>query len=216
MNGPPDATGEQAQAINALLKRIKPHLDAIPKIRRLVAERDRAASERHTGALAELAYTVLKKKVDDFYGRVNRLNREALKAFRKELSGILTESEVHTLSRRIDLQRPSAAETYAAIQHASTLVAIANSERERQLRSQPEPASTGGTSAKPQPRKRGRPCSIPAGRKEEALQAKAQKSSNSAVAKILYHTQYPTPQQVKNVSSILNHYQRTRRSENAE
>jgi hypothetical protein len=59
----------------------------------------------------------------------------------------------------------------------------------------------------PNPRRhRGRPQKIADALKERALVAQGGK----ARARILYETRYPTPQQVKNVSSILKHYQRTR------
>jgi hypothetical protein len=58
----------------------------------------------------------------------------------------------------------------------------------------------------PKPRKkRGRPAEISDELKKEALGAKG----GAARAKILYQTRYPTPQQVKNVPSILRHYQRS-------
>lgn len=59
-----------------------------------------------------------------------------------------------------------------------------------------------GSDASPPRRKRGRPTEIPDERKRRALDAQGGK----ARAQILYATKYPTPQQVKNVSSILNHY----------
>jgi hypothetical protein len=52
------------------------------------------------------------------------------------------------------------------------------------------------------PRKRGRPIQIPYERKQQALEIQG----NAARARILYATRYPSPQQVKNVSSILKHY----------
>jgi hypothetical protein len=59
----------------------------------------------------------------------------------------------------------------------------------------------GNVASRPQ-RKRGRPTEIPDERKQRALAARGGK----ARAQILYATKYPTPQQVKNVSSILKHY----------
>jgi hypothetical protein len=53
-------------------------------------------------------------------------------------------------------------------------------------------------------KKRGRPTEIPDERKQRALAVRGGK----ARAQILYATKYPTPQQVKNVSSILKHYRR--------
>jgi hypothetical protein len=64
-----------------------------------------------------------------------------------------------------------------------------------------ENAPEGNVASRPQ-RKRGRPTEIPDERKERALAVLGGK----ARAQILYATKYPTPQQVKNVSSILRHY----------
>jgi hypothetical protein len=60
--------------------------------------------------------------------------------------------------------------------------------------------------AKPLRNKRGRPTLIPDERKLQALEARGGK----ARAQILYNVKYPTPQQIKNVPSILRHFQRTR------
>lgn len=61
----------------------------------------------------------------------------------------------------------------------------------------------GGRMDNPPPqRKRGRPAKISDELKERALAAKGGK----ARAQILYGTNYPTPQQIKNVPSILKHY----------
>ena len=58
----------------------------------------------------------------------------------------------------------------------------------------------------PSPRKkRGRPTEIPEERKRRALSVQGGK----ARAQILYDTRYPTSQQIKNVQSILRHFQRT-------
>lgn len=54
-------------------------------------------------------------------------------------------------------------------------------------------------------KKRGRPTEIPEERKRKALAVQGGK----ARAQILYAARYPTPQQIKNVSSILRHFQRT-------
>ena len=59
----------------------------------------------------------------------------------------------------------------------------------------------------PTARRRGRPSQIPEARKLLALSAKGNRNR----AQILYETKFPTPQQVKNVSSILRHYQRRSR-----
>jgi hypothetical protein len=64
-----------------------------------------------------------------------------------------------------------------------------------------ESAPEGIVASRPQ-RKRGRPTEIPDERKQRALAVQGGK----ARAQILYATKYPTPQQVKNVSSILKHY----------
>lgn len=58
------------------------------------------------------------------------------------------------------------------------------------------------------PKKRGRPTEIPEERKRIALGVKG----GTARAKILYNVKYPTPQQVKNVYSILRNFQRTHRA----
>lgn len=77
---------------------------------------------------------------------------------------------------------------------------------EGQLQTAPGPSESlpeGGVPSRPQ-RKRGRPTEIPDERKQRALAARGGK----ARAQILYATKYPSPQQVKNVSSILKHYRR--------
>jgi hypothetical protein len=66
-----------------------------------------------------------------------------------------------------------------------------------------ESVPEGNVTSRPQ-RQRGRPTEIPDERKQRALAAQGGK----ARAQILYATKYPTPQQVKNVSSILKHYRR--------
>jgi hypothetical protein len=53
---------------------------------------------------------------------------------------------------------------------------------------------------------RGRPTEIADTLKERALRA----SGGQERARILYQTRYPTPQQIKNVPSILRHFKRTR------
>jgi hypothetical protein len=63
--------------------------------------------------------------------------------------------------------------------------------------------SSGGLSLESRPkRNRGRPAKIPDELKKRALAVKGGK----ARAQILYKTKYPSPQQVKNVHSILRHY----------
>jgi hypothetical protein len=71
----------------------------------------------------------------------------------------------------------------------------------------PSRSAAGEISAEvvPQKRGRGRPA-FPNSRKEAARQVKG----NRERAKILYNTSYPTPQQVKNVGSIMRHYERAR------
>ncbi len=60
----------------------------------------------------------------------------------------------------------------------------------------------------PAPRKkRGRPTVIPDDRKRKALSVKGGKKR----AQILYDTRYPSQQQIKNVRSILRHFERTHR-----
>ena len=54
-------------------------------------------------------------------------------------------------------------------------------------------------------KKRGRPTTISDDRKRRALSVKGGK----ARAQILYNTRYPSPQQIKNVRSILRHFERT-------
>jgi hypothetical protein len=54
--------------------------------------------------------------------------------------------------------------------------------------------------------RRGRPIEIPDDLKEKALRV----TGGKARAKILYRTPYPTPQQVKNVPTILRHFKRKR------
>ncbi len=61
-------------------------------------------------------------------------------------------------------------------------------------------------------RKRGRPTTIPDELKRAALQVQGGK----ARAQILYQIRYPTPQQVKNVPSILRYFQKTHSSSKAE
>jgi hypothetical protein len=56
-------------------------------------------------------------------------------------------------------------------------------------------------------KKRGRPQTIPDERKALALAVKQSGGSNRDAAMMLYSAQYPKPQQVKNVGTILKHYQ---------
>ena len=58
----------------------------------------------------------------------------------------------------------------------------------------------------PVKKKRGRPPEIPDERKEHAMKEKDAKGTNRDAAKIIYEVLYPTPQQVKNVPSILRQY----------
>jgi hypothetical protein len=58
-------------------------------------------------------------------------------------------------------------------------------------------------------RKRGRPPQIPDKRKADAAVIKQNGGSNRDAAKKIYNTPYPSPQQVKNVPTILRHYQAT-------
>ena len=67
-----------------------------------------------------------------------------------------------------------------------------------------QPPTPDNGEPRPNPRRhRGRPQKIADALKERALLAKG----GTARARILYETKYPTPQQVKNVSSILKHHQ---------
>ncbi len=63
------------------------------------------------------------------------------------------------------------------------------------------------TEATREPRKRGRPQTIPDSRKDEAARAKAS-GSNRDAAGVIYATKFPTKQQVKNVSSILREHRK--------
>jgi hypothetical protein len=65
----------------------------------------------------------------------------------------------------------------------------------------PKHSSEGNADSRPK-RTRGRPTEIPDELKRKALAVKGGKTR----AQILYGIRYPTPQQVKNVSSILKHY----------
>ena len=70
------------------------------------------------------------------------------------------------------------------------------------------PAQFGGNGQK----KRGRPAIIPDERKQAAVECKANGGTNRDAAMLIYDRKYPTPQQVKNVSSILrNHQQGSKR-----
>ena len=60
------------------------------------------------------------------------------------------------------------------------------------------------------PKKRGRPASIDATRKEAGLAARERLESWKEVAKILYDNKYPTQQQVKNAPNVLKNYKRAR------
>jgi hypothetical protein len=59
-------------------------------------------------------------------------------------------------------------------------------------------------------RKRGRPAEIGVAQKESARIAREQGKSWKEVARILYATRQPTPQQVKNAGNVLNHYKKVR------
>jgi len=60
----------------------------------------------------------------------------------------------------------------------------------------------------PHKQKGGRPQEIPVQRKVQALALKKSGGTNKAVAAVLYKIRYPSPQQVRNVSSILRHYEK--------
>jgi hypothetical protein len=62
-------------------------------------------------------------------------------------------------------------------------------------------------SVRPAPKKRGRPQTITDEKKIAAARLKASGGTNAEVATVIYDTKYPTPQQKKNVSSILRHHQ---------
>jgi|SRR5579862_2781567 len=64
---------------------------------------------------------------------------------------------------------------------------------------------------KPMPgrRKLGRPYKLTEGVKRQALERKRSGGTNSECARILYHTKFPTNQQVKNVPAILKHFVKT-------
>jgi hypothetical protein len=57
-------------------------------------------------------------------------------------------------------------------------------------------------------KKRGRPSTISDESKTKAAQLKANGGTNKQAAEVLYGTKYPSPQQTKNVSSILKHRQK--------
>lgn len=68
-------------------------------------------------------------------------------------------------------------------------------------------AASGGAEAQPVlKKKRGRPQTIPDERKAAALKCKDGGGTLRAAAVIIYSTSYPTPQQVKNVSTLLRIY----------
>ncbi len=90
--------------------------------------------------------------------------------------------------------------TSQASQPAGT--AADNSDRANEVASVLEPTKEASTD--PLPRKRGRPTIIPDDRKRRALAVKGGK----ARAQILYNVKFPTPQQIKNVRSILRHFER--------
>jgi hypothetical protein len=69
-------------------------------------------------------------------------------------------------------------------------------------------AGRGRSTPKPAAKKRGRPQTIPDENKVAALRVKDDKGSNRDAAKKIYGEQYPTPQQVKNVPSILRSYKK--------
>ena len=67
-----------------------------------------------------------------------------------------------------------------------------------------------GTLSAPAQRPRGRPLIISLDRKRQALDAKQRReNTNRDAAKILYGTEHPTLNQVKNVPAILNHYRKS-------
>lgn len=74
--------------------------------------------------------------------------------------------------------------------------------------SAPENSLEGMDDSRPK-RKRGRPTEIADERKQRALAVQGGK----ARAQILYGTKHPTPQQVKNVPTILRHYLKQRTSD---
>jgi hypothetical protein len=67
-------------------------------------------------------------------------------------------------------------------------------------------AAQRATDPPPTGKKRGRPQNIPDDRKRRALKVKTDGGTNREAARALYDVPYPTPQQVKNVPTILRHF----------
>jgi hypothetical protein len=62
------------------------------------------------------------------------------------------------------------------------------------------------------PKNRGRPAKIDTATKEAANAVKARGGTRKEIAKVLYRTPYPSEQQAKNVSNILNNYNKHKQS----
>jgi hypothetical protein len=120
------------------------------------------------------------------------------------LEGIYPEWVFPQLRRRGYYVRIRGNRVYVELMRRGTM--LTPSDKEQLVPNTPMPAVT--------KRPRGRPSKIPVERKIAALNCKEQGGSYRDAARILYGTQYPSEQQVKNVSNVLNYFVKTQSKPN--
>jgi len=158
---------------------------------------------------------------------LNRLDPSAERESKAELEGLFAKVRValeglqthHPKDRRIKdaLKRFDRWQEQSRRPQWVLLAADARSMLER-LEKMTSPAMLQPTifaAATAERKKRGRPPKIPDDRKEQAQRAKDSGKTNRQCAQMLYDTVYPTVGQIKNVTSILNHYRKKRRHREA-
>jgi len=198
--------------IGSLLKQCRQYATALPRIRHFVGQRDRL--HRFFGnprfePRARRIHSTRCKQVDAFYEKSRSFSVEVTRAF-EGLRGVLPDSEVEFLKRKVDpwLIRANVRCRSARSGKAGGVLGVRPFKQPSAGNCEPDSPLR---RSKPQLRNRNVavPIKIPDERKERALVAKRDGKSTKECAKILYATEYPTLQQVKNVYSHLRHYQRT-------
>jgi hypothetical protein len=187
--------------LQELWKEAVEFLRKLPKLKHFVDQRDRVSRylrygrawhprpERRVG----LVRNGRNSQIHEFYVAFRRFTQKVLSAF-DNVAAVLPRHEVEALKIEIDPGKIES--TCRAVERAAQRI----EEFRWALDKGVDPLV-----AAPKPRKRGRPSKIPDERKQRALAAKGNKER----AMILYGTTYPTPQQVKNVYSILKNYQKS-------
>jgi hypothetical protein len=130
-----------------------------------------------------------------------KASQEPAMSAQQATDGTLT-SDVNTAVRAGE---PNRSVEIAAYGSAAAEASAGGSDRSvRHVRNRLDPDANPTASCPPR-KKRGRPTEIPEERKRKALSVQGGK----ARAQILYDTNYPTAQQIKNVAAILRHFGNT-------